>query len=243
MIFMVILLAIAAYIAIAVAFVLYVWRRTKKKSHLWLAIAVVILLPTWDAVLGYVVYYPACLFIPKSVIYETAETEGIYYEGDINNYVKDLSEISGKDHKILLFADRDLEKGYKYVESLVTEYGKKYSERKSITPTIYRCGLVPSEPGKLNRLSFNCVPTHDVHSGYTVKSTNWKLGLTEVRFVKISNRSSGRIMAEYGEVTRWINILPFFGWLNLGDGSAPGVSCPPQSRYYDFHYEVLKIKK
>jgi len=243
MIFMTILLAIVVYVAIAVAFVLFVRRRSKKKSYVLLAIAFVILLPTWDAVLGYAVYYPACLLIPKTQIHETTETDGIYYEGDIYKYIKDLSNVPGKEHRVLLFADKDFQRGYKYVESLVTEYGKNYSERKSISPTLYRCSQIPAESGQSTHLSYNCVPTKNIQSGYTVKSRNWKLGLSEIRSVEIFDRSTGRVIAEHGEVMRWINILPFFNWLNWADGSAPGVSCPPQSRYYNFQYEVLKTKK
>jgi hypothetical protein len=46
--------------------------------YIVLSIIFVILLPTWDIVLGMLVYFPACLFVPKVAIYETAETEGIY---------------------------------------------------------------------------------------------------------------------------------------------------------------------
>jgi len=31
------------------------------------------------------------------------------------------------------------------VESLVTEHGKSYSDKKSITPTLYRCSEIPIE--------------------------------------------------------------------------------------------------
>lgn len=243
MIIMVIFLTVAAYIAITTALMLYVRRRTSKKIYLWLAIILAVLLPTWDVVLGYIVYYPACLIIPKTHIYETAETEGIYYEGDIHKYMKELSSEAGKEHRMLLFAENDFRRGYKYVESLVTEHGKSYSDKKSITPTVYRCSVIPTKSGILANLTHNCVQTNNVQSLHTVRSVSWKLGLAEIRFVKIFRTSNGRLMAEHSEVVRWINILPFFNWINWGEGSAPGVSCPPQSRYYDFQYDVLRDKR
>lgn len=243
MIIMAIFLAIAAYIAISTALVLYVRRRTSKKLYLWLAIVLAVLLPTWDVVLGYMVYYPACLIIPKTHIYETAETEGIYYEGDIYKYIKELSNETGKEHRMLLFAENDFRRGYKYVESLVTEHGKSYSDKKSITPTLYRCSEIPIESVMPANSTHNCVQTNYVQSAHTVRSVSSELGLAEIRFVKIFRTSNGLLMAEHSEVVRWINILPFFNWINWGDGSAPGVSCPPQSRYYDFQYDVLKAKR
>lgn len=246
MIFMSILLAIVFYIALAVGFVRYVWRRTGKKTHLWLAIAFVILLPTWDAVLGYIVYYPACLFIPKTAIYETAETEGIYYEGDYKNYIRDSSGVAGPDRLRLLYADEDFKKGYKYVESLVTEfaeYPKGYSQRKQTSPALYRCSQLPIDVNKPHYIPMNCSPAGNMQSTYMVKSTIIALGGAEIRFVKVYDRSKGRLMAEHREVARRLTDLPFFTWVKWWDGVLPVVSCPEISRYYDFQYDVLKVKK
>lgn len=82
----VVLLVMILYVLLAVGLVLLVRWITPNKLYRWLAVAFVILLPTWDAVLGYMIYYPACLFVSKVAIYETAESESIYYEG-ANNYV------------------------------------------------------------------------------------------------------------------------------------------------------------
>jgi hypothetical protein len=242
MFFMAILLAFVVYVAIAVAFVLYVRRRTRKRLHLWLAIAFVILLPTWDVVLGYLVYYPACLFVPKTVIHETAETEGIYYEGDRNHFLLDLSDIAGPNRNIVSFASSDFQKGYKNVEALITEQGDSLKSIR-ISPVVYRCEPISFDPHKSYQHLFQCIPASKVQSEYRVRTEKWIFGLTEIRLVNIFRLSTGKLMAEHREVLRWINNVPFFLWLNMGDGSSQGISCPIKSRYHDFHYDVLKPKK
>lgn len=241
MVFMSVLIAIVVYIVIAVVFVYFVRRRTNKKIYLLLAIAFVILLPTWDVVLGYPVYYLSCMLVQKTEIYETAETEGIYYEGDLNGFLIDLSDISPPDRKLVRFADVDFRKGYKYLEALVTEQGDTL-QSKRINPTVYRCNPIPHDPKKPDQHQFECMPTRTVQSEYMVHSTVWKIGVTEIRNVRIVNKRNSKVMAIHNEVVRWHCVVPLFVWLNLGGGSSPGVSCPEKSRYYDFHYEVLRPK-
>ena len=105
---------ILVYIILAVLFVKLIKKFTKRKLYKWLAVAFVILLPTWDVVLGIIAYPLACKFIPKTAIYETAETDGIYYEGEYKNTLWTATE-----H--VAHADFDMMKGYKYMESLVTK--------------------------------------------------------------------------------------------------------------------------
>jgi len=75
------------YVVVALIAVRLVWKRTARKLYRWMAVAVAVLLPSWDAVLSTVFFYTACPFFSKAEIYETAETEGIYYEGYLRNTV------------------------------------------------------------------------------------------------------------------------------------------------------------
>ncbi len=232
-----ILFFILVYIILAVLFVKLIKKFTKRKLYKWLAVAFVILLPTWDVVLGIIAYPLACMFIPKTAIYETAEVEGIYYEGDYKNYIFDLSDGTTR----VGLDNLDLEKGYKYIESLVTE--KSHLRNKTnISPLFYRCVPLPRSPQKSDYLPIQCIPVSDIQSGYLVKVRKIKLGISEIHFMKIKNRSTGKLMAEYNEVVLW-PFFPFFDWLKWYDSVGTRVShCPAISRFYDFQYDVLKLK-
>ena len=70
-----------------------------------------------------------------------------------------------------------------------------------------------------------------------------KLGIAEIDFKNIYDRSSDKLMAEYKQVVIW-RYFPFFNWLHWGERGGHGLSCPADFyRYYYFEYEVLKPKK
>jgi amino acid transporter len=237
-----ILMAMVVYIAIAVAFVLYVRRRTSKKLHLWLAIAFVILLPSWDVLLGFIVYYPACLFVPKTAIYETAETDGIYYEGDARKFLLVLSD----GRQFIISADSDYRHGFKYTESLIRETGDDL-ERHRVSPVVYRCETIPLRPDEFYKTPINCKPASSVQSDYLVKTDIIVLGRAGIGLVKVYNRRANKLMAEYRVVEKASSTsllgLPFFNWLKITDGSPEIISCPKENRFDYFHYDVLKPKK
>jgi hypothetical protein len=238
MVTLMILFFVVVYIVLAVLFVKLIKKFTKRKLYKWLAVAFVILLPTWDVVLGTVVYYTACRFVPKVAIYETTEADGIYYEGGYNNYIRFLENKGPQ----VGSAGTDLEKGYKYVESLVTEKHELRNIEK-IPPTIYHCTPFPNESIVLSRYQANmCTSISNVKSNYLVKIEKVKTGISEIRFMKIKNRSTGKLMAEYNEVVIWPQ-TPFFNWMEWKWWSTKGISCPAISRFYDFQYDVLKLKK
>lgn len=238
MVTLMILFFVVVYIVLAILFVKLIKKFTKRKLYKWLAVAFVILLPTWDVILGTIVYFTACRFIPKAAIYETAETDGIYYEGGPNNYIFDIENKGPQ----VGSAGIDLEKGYKYVESLVKEKHVLRNIEK-ISTTIYRCVPFPNESMARSRYQANmCISSDNVTSGYLVKIERIKTGISEIRFMKIKNRSTGKLMAEYNEVVIW-SVFPFFNWMKWKWWSSKGISCPAKSRFYDFQYDVLKLKK
>jgi hypothetical protein len=230
-------------VVLATLFIRIVRKKTSNKLYRQLAVAFVILLPSWDVLLGFIVYYPACLFVPKTAIYETAETEGIYYEGDVNNFLIDLSE---RNHMLVRFADIDFDKGFKFVESLITEIGDDL-KKKRIPPTIYRCEPFPRGPNTAHHIPIDCKPTNSVQSDYMVKTTTIVIGRAGIGIVKVYNRRTNKLMAEYREVERASSTsllgLPFFNWLKLWDGSPKIYSCPENSRFNNFQFDVLKPKR
>lgn len=236
---LIILFCVVVYIVLAVLFVKFVKKITNVKIIKWLVIVFVILLPIWDVVLGTAVYYIGCRYIPKVAIYETAETDGIYYEGGYNNYISDLKNKGPQ----VGSTGTDLEKGYKYVESLVTEKHELMNIEK-IPPCIYHCTPFQNDPKERSRYQASmCVPISNVSSKYLVAVNKIKLGISEIHFMKIKNKSTGKLMGEYNEVIRW-PYFPFFDWLKWYDSAGTNVlSCPKISRFYNFQYDVLKLKK
>lgn len=247
-----VLLVMILYVLLAVGLVFLVRWITPKKLYRWLAVAFVILLPTWDAVLGYMIYYPACLFVPKVAIYETAETDGIYYEG-LREHVYKMDRRSAIETEEELTAVGAITsfgtfaRGYSFAESKVTEeYVKKFSEKKPITPVIYRCTSLPEDPSKPDRKKRKCYVVKDIQSKYAVKVSTITVGPAQLNFKKIFEISSGKLMAEYNRVVlRGLMgiIVPFFSWLDWADGVGINQQCPGTEREYeDFEFRVLKPK-
>jgi hypothetical protein len=247
-----ILFAMLLYPFIAFFCVRYVWKRTSRKLYRGLAIAFAVLLPSWDALLSAAFFYTACPFFSKAEIYETAETEGIYYEGYFRDKVFISRNWDRSETSDILLADRDIKKGYQYMESLVTS--RKYYEEKETPvspPVVYRCTEGPRDPKRPWEVFAQCSPVAEIQSRYVVKSKKLQFALIELHFVNISDRSTGRLMAEYRAIVKQfyagLPYYPFFTWLNWYDDTPfkdnQYVSCPEKRQFFTFQYEVLKVKK
>jgi len=247
----VILLSIGIYIFLSIKFVKYIWKVSKKQLYKYLAIPFVIIFPTWDILLGAIIYYPACRFVPKVAIYKTAETEGIYYEG-VNNYIYELEK-----HNNEPLSERTqvgdtsgvLEHGYSYIEAKVTEKKEGYLKRVPITPIWYRCTLLPRDVKRPAFTRTDCQMINMPSSRYVVKVATTKIVCgVKVRIKKIMDNTTGKLLAEYHQVAFKFN-LPFFNWLGLYDHPKELV-CPQDrvgsmsfGRYEYFDFNVLKPKK
>ena len=233
--FFIVFICIVVYVILSSLFVSYVKNKTHVKFYKWLAIAFVILLPTWDVILGTVVYLTACRFIPKVAIYETVETDGIYYEG-MQDYLSEQKESNPEIGEYKLVAtgwiDSGIKKGFKFIEFASDKKTEKY-----------KC-IKLDEDNKINKYATAiCIEKNAVESKYTVKITKKKTGTAEMDFKNIYNRATGKLMAEYKQVVLWPS-FPFFNWLHWGETGGSGVSCPTDyDRYFYFEYEVLKPKK
>jgi len=236
------------YFILAGGILILVIKYTKRKLYRYLAIAVLILIPAWDVILGLLVFLPACLVVPKVAIYETAETDGIYYEGVNNDYYdfdkqgsEPLSEI-----RQIGAASWILNEGYSYIEARVI----KDHMSNPIVPVVYRCTSRFSEKESLpGTVRTNCTEIGLPESPYLVKVTTKQIGTTTFQFKKIIERTSGKILGEYNQVIYAYSIVPFFNWFYQGDGSLPTVRCPvdemgeyPNGKFTTFEYNVLKPK-
>lgn len=241
------------YIVLAISVVWLVWKRTRNRLCRWLVIAVAILLPSWDAILATVVYYGGCPFVAKSLIYETAETEGIYYEGSYRDYLLISQDWTGNQSRVIALADKDFKKGYQYLEALVTETQDMYQGNKLPVspPEIYRCfpRMGSKQPSEILT---ECERVKEIKSGFVVKTKSKKYGLIGIDVIKIYNRSTNHLIAEFADISKipytGMPYYPFFTWLNwdhgeLRSGTTEFVSCPPKEEFWNFQYKALKVRK
>lgn len=250
---LIILFVMIVYVLLSIAFIRYVQRRTTNQTYRRLALAFAILLPIWDVLLGIIVYYPACLIIPKSAIYETAETESIYYEG-LHDYVFMLERRyrNTSDEELTQIGSiyYVIRRGYSFVEAKIVEKRTVTpSTKERIKPAIYKCVPLPKDDNRPDFQRTSCSVVSEVTSRYMVKVTTVKLGITDLCFKKILDRNTGKLMAENNRVTLWSYYgflwIPFFNWLDWGRGLAELHSkhCPPNTEYESLELKVLKPKK
>jgi len=245
------LVAMILYVVLACFLVSNVGKYTKKQIYKWLIVIFVILLPTWDVLLGKIVYSIACRYFAKVAVYETAETDGIYYEG-INNYIFDFDKQSTEpfSERIYIGSTRwILKEGYEYTESKVVEEHDLANRQIAIDPSYYRCSERSSEKESMPGTVFtNCVEINKPVSPYLVKVITIPAGTAKMYFKKIINRSNGSILGEYNQVVA-VKVLPFFYWLYKTNGTPETIRCPvdensefPNSKFNTFEYRVLRPK-
>jgi hypothetical protein len=243
------------YVALAIFFVKAVRKNTSRRVYAWLAVAFFTLLPTWDVVLSSILFYSSCPFVPKTVIYETAETDGIYYEGDYRDGVilTHSRKLEANPKVYIPSIYDDLAKGYQYFESLVSTVQAEIPGKQIAVspPTVYRCRPQNQDPNASDYTIILCNPVENIQSNYLVRLDVHRFLLVKIRCLNIYNRASGVIMAEYRDVIfdryrgwAW-GPIPFFDWLNFDWNMAKhgGAHCPENLRYSNIQYDVLKVKK
>lgn len=250
----IVLIVVLFYIMLSSLFIKFVLRRTTNQNYRRLALAFVFLLPTWDVILGFIVYYPACLFIPKVAIYETAVTDSIYFEG-LNNYVFKLERWDGPETAEELTHIGSigwvLRRGYSFAEAKVVEkHTITPATRESIRPEIYKCIPLPKDSRRPDYQRTSCSVVNVANSRYIVKVTTLKVGITEIFFKKIYDRSTDKLMAEFNRAVRWgyygISYMPFFNWLDWGWWGTEELTsrCPAsETDYESFEYKVLQARQ
>lgn len=247
MIRLTVLFFIAVYIILASLFVYYVRKKTERKIYRWLAVAFVLLLPTWDVLLGFIVYRVAVITgMPSEVIYETAQTDGIYYEGMNDKLIsRDDGTID-----VCCFLDDAFKNKFEYVEAKITKQSFGHGEKIKIPPRLYKCEPLPTSEKNPSYFPVKCFRIEKPTSQYSVIASDFKLGIVEINTKKIINLSSGKLMAQYRRVVSHgylgipgIWLVPFFNWLHWWDTTPHGFCSPDCADYYSFEYKVLTTKQ
>jgi len=181
-----ILFFMAVYAAISIGFLVFVRSRTERPLYALLAVILIVLVPTWDMVLGAIVYFPSCLFFPKVAIYETAESDGIYYEG-VHDYFFQPDRYTGKRPETTYDViggpiDKTIKHGFRFVEG-------KSDRRPSF---VYRCHEDTWRGEKVAK----CTVVNEIKSRYMAKYTTVRIGMADIYIQKVIDRSTGRLMAE-----------------------------------------------
>jgi len=231
-----------SYAAFAIFFIRSTWNTSNRIQRI-IVLGFFILLPSWDYVLGCVLYYTSWPIFPKIAIYETAEVDGIYYEGAYRSqlicadrhYLGNVTK-----NYLMVFSRHDFEKGYKYSEALIKKIEKCPAQSIPEVPAVYRCIPLSAPKNNSNYIPQQCDPVEHILSGYAVKLNSFKIGSFEMNSMEIQNRMTGKLMAEYKESVRW-GYFPFFMWLNWEHATQVRHSKPDETRFYDFQYEVLKL--
>ena len=234
-----IVLSIACITSVAVKF-------PEKPYRTAIAIVLVILLPTWDVLLGLAAYYPALFLVPKTAIYETAKANSIYFEGMNNCILKlerkrreqvdaELMHIVGIDHA--------LAEGFCSAEAKVTEEYAATSARRNIKPLFYRCTAAPWRQESPDFFPTFCSPVAGVQSRYMVKERTLRMGTTQVRLKRVIDLSTKNLMGKSSKVCIERRAFPFFNWLGW-TWWGRGITCSSGSKQYDrFEYEVVQPEK
>jgi len=214
-----------------------VWKKTKSKRVTIITLAIFLLIPTWDVVIGYGIFLYKWATWSGTKIYKTVEAEGMYYEGG-------FSTIS--DHGIVA-AEYHFEKGYRALETLVdTDWRgrRRYKDRdEKIKPILYRCTYDSdtSHYYKHNFQRVKCSLVEKPISQYKVsikKSTCW---VTEDYTKIVSNISTDEVLGYARSVSiKYLVIawVPFFNWLDWHDRLYWGMSS--NKRAYGLEYEIIK---
>jgi hypothetical protein len=243
---LVVLFLVAVYIVLSIAYITSVAVKFPDKPYRSaIAIALVILLPTWDMVLGAIVYFPSCLFFPEVAIYETAETDGIYYEGLIEeDYLFKPDSKTGKRPETALTTigpiAETIRHGYGFVEGKIP---RRWVPRR-MPPSVYRC----HEDTLRGKRIAKCMVVNEIRSRYMVKYGAVRIGTAAIGIVKIIDRSTGRLMAKERALSYYYT-FPFFYWLYQFDAPAGSISCYGKrpsgatGTYDTLAFDVLKLKK
>ena len=253
MIAVLLLLAMIIYGVSALVMTMHVHRLTGSKTKGVLVAILFLLFPTWDVLVGYAVYYSASLYWPKEEIFNTVQTDSIYYDfGDFHAYhrIPDKKK-SKEDQKIIIFSATDaLIKGFRFVETRVTGI-LNGTKRKNFLGEgkIYRCHLPKGIELKKRKVWSNmiCKEVPERNSRYIVSESRIKLGTSILTSKTIYDSSTDKTLAVQRKIIlkKYIGYyIPFFNWTNWGkliSSAEPGtLRFRPAQSQYQFEFNVLR---
>jgi len=238
-----ILFFMAVYAAISIGFLVFVRSRTERPLYALLAVILIILVPTWDVLLGLVVYFPARVLVPRATIHETARANSLYFEGMNDCLVK--YERRGRDvteAELTRIGDTDgpLKRGFSFVEARVTRERKAgLLTRERIRPSVYKCVAAPWHEDYPDYFWTSCSTVNELQSRYMVKERTLKMGTTEIKWKSIIDLSTKKLLGKSGCVCIETFVFPFFNWLDW-DWDKEARCSPPARQYNGFQYEVIR---
>ncbi|PHQ88537.1 MAG: hypothetical protein COB42_08635 [Sulfurimonas sp.] len=241
------ILIVLAYIALSIVIVSKVYKKFATKKSKYIAIAIMVLIPTWDVILGFPVFAYLCVFESGTKIYKSVDNVEGFYVGD-------------RDSK---FEPHEPYKGYKYIEYKEMNYYKP-------TEKYYRSYWLDNNTSILcinpNPKLPNSAYSHKFRSGKCIAKeeisrdllSRWEVGwaneeskvvILGISFIKgniIQDINTNNILAEDYKV-RWSG-----GWINSLISGIPNarlkftshsVSCNFRNIGTNIINQTLKTKK
>jgi len=209
-----------------------VWKRTNSKRITIITLAIFLLIPTWDVVIGYGIFLYKWATWSGTKIYKTVEAEGMYFEGK-------FSKISDNG---IVSADVYFRKGYLILEALIDTDWREYREKR-FESILYRC-TYDSDRSRYYKYNFQrvkCLPTESPISKFKVVSTKSSCWITEDYTKTVSSIATGEVLGCARSVSiKYLVIawVPFFNWLGWHDRLY--FEMASNNRAYSLEYEIIK---
>jgi len=117
MIGIMVIAVVVGYILLAKFIVTKVYKKTKGTKKANIALAIMILIPTWDVILGFPIYAYLCVFESGTKIYKTVDNVEGFYVGE-----KSISSEPIKPYEGYKYIDYKEKRSEKYYRSYWAEY-------------------------------------------------------------------------------------------------------------------------
>ena len=194
-------LAVLAYLFIGVIILMVVSINGKKK-RIWATVTALVLIPTWDVLLAFLVFIPSALFWSGDTIHEYVQTDSVYYDV----YYKRKGVFQHRRRSFFRDGIKSVEMDVQevYPESLVPEKG------------LYRFWLDDQDTVRFKKID-------KISARYTIRlKPAWKMPKIPVEFSRmdIVDREQNKVIAsgkEVGVEYLCFMAIPFFNWLDWYD--------------------------
>lgn len=248
MIGLIIVAIFAGYIILSIVVISVVYKKTKNIKKMFIALAIMILIPTWDVIIGYPIYKFLCWSNAGVKIYKTVDNvEGFYvgeqrkefepYEPyDGYRYI-DYKEIinnkpTGKYYRSYWIDSNTSEECIRprYPDSPYDEYTKAFRSGKCIAEK-------EITEGEVSRWEF---AGYKIGSETEIPILNINRVISFKFFDKRSKATLGELV-EYSWGVGWVRNL--LGYFIGGSGSGFGCSGIGKTNYEELYIKILKPKE
>lgn len=108
MIGLLVLAVLAGYIILSIIVISVVYKKTKNIKKMFIALAIMILIPTWDVIIGYPIYKFLCWTSAGVHIYKTVDNVEGFYVGEQQNQYEPVKPYDG--YKYVDYKEMDFSK-------------------------------------------------------------------------------------------------------------------------------------